>query len=403
MYEAFYGLKENPFGTTPDPRYLYKSRGHREALAYQAQGVFLKKGFLVVTGEVGVGKTTVVRAFMQIFNPCLDVSFVINTRVDFREMLYMLLSDFGVEIKDDSKIAMLSQLNEFLIGRFAENRNPVIVIDEAQNLTPEVLEELRMLSNLETNQQKLIQIVLVGQPELYHQLERADLRQLRQRIPGICKMKLLSRDEVYRYIRYRLAVAGLANGQLAFAEDSLDTVIELSSGIPRLINMLCDRVLLRGYLKRVRAIDAEIVLEAARELGILEESEPAVPRAVKRVPRERADQPELRSEPGGETATVKQPLSQPDAAVKKRSVPTVDAVPGIPAMKARRRTPAPAPGSTQVDVTASRPHEGVGRDKRLRTMGWRGYGERLRQRTAEDGSGEGNDDDVRRAFGGGGE
>jgi putative secretion ATPase (PEP-CTERM system associated) len=279
VYEAYYGLNENPFGTTPDPRYLYKSKAHREALAYLAHGIFLKKGFLALTGEVGVGKTTVVRAFMQTFTPCLDVSFVLNTKVDFREMLYMLLTDFGIEIKSESKVAMLAQLNEFLIGRYAENRNPVIVIDEAQNLSPEVLEELRMLSNLETNQQKLIQIILVGQPELWDLLQRDDLRQLRQRIPGVCQMKLLSRDEVYRYIRYRLAVAGLNNGQLVFSEAALDAVFGYTHGIPRLVNMICDRILLRGYLQRVRAIESDIVIDAARELGMHQEGY-ASPRRV---------------------------------------------------------------------------------------------------------------------------
>jgi len=268
MYEAFYGLRENPFGTTPDPRYLYKSRAHREALAYLAHGIFLKKGFLALTGEVGVGKTTVVRAFVQTFHPCLEVSFVINTKVDFREMLFMLLTDFGVEIKSDLKVAMLAQLNEFLIKRFAENQNPVLVIDEAQNLSPDVLEELRMLSNLETNQQKLIQIVLVGQPELWHILQRDDLRQLRQRIPGVCHMKLLSRDEVYRYVRYRLAVAGLTNGQLVFSEEAIDGIFEYTAGTPRLINMLCDRILLQGYLQKARAIESDLVFASAQELGV---------------------------------------------------------------------------------------------------------------------------------------
>jgi general secretion pathway protein A len=269
MYEAFYGLSENPFGTTPDPRYLYKSKAHREALAYLAQGVFLKKGFLAVTGEVGVGKTTVVRAFAQTFGPCLEVSFVINTKVDFREMLFMLLTDFGVEIRSDMKVTMLAQLNEFLIKRYAENQNPVLVIDEAQNLSPDVLEELRMLSNLETNQQKLIQIVLVGQPELWEILQRDDLRQLRQRIPGVCRMQLLSRDEVYRYVRYRLAVAGLSNGQLLFSETAIDDIYHHSMGTPRLINMLCDRVLLRAYLQKTRAIDSDLVGESAREMGLV--------------------------------------------------------------------------------------------------------------------------------------
>jgi general secretion pathway protein A len=282
MYEAFFSLRENPFGTTPDPRYLYKSRAHREALAYLAHGVFLKKGFLAITGEVGVGKTTVVRAFVQTFNPCLEVSFVINTKVDFREMLYMLLTDFGVEIKAESKVAMLAQLNDFLIKRYAENQNPVLVIDEAQNLSPEVLEELRMLSNLETNQQKLIQIVLVGQPELGELLQRDDLRQLRQRIPGVCQMKLLSRDEVYRYIRYRLAVAGLTNGQIVFSENAIDAIFEVTAGTPRLINMLCDRILLRGYLERSRAMESDLVAASAQELGMTN-----VPRVVPRRPAQR--------------------------------------------------------------------------------------------------------------------
>ncbi|HEX6791967.1 MAG TPA: AAA family ATPase [Candidatus Krumholzibacteria bacterium] len=268
MYEAFYGLREHPFGTTPDPRYLYKSRAHREALAYLAHGIFMKKGFLALTGEVGAGKTTVVRAFVQTFHPCLEASFVINTRVDFREMLFMLLTDFGVEIKSESKVSMLSQLNEFLIKRYAENQNPVLVIDEAQNLSPDVLEELRMLSNLETNQQKLIQIVMVGQPELGDLLQRDDLRQLRQRIPGVCRMQLLSRDEVYRYIRYRLAVAGLSDGQLVFSESAIDEIYEHSMGTPRLINMVCDRSLLHAYLRKSRAIDADIVLASAQELGL---------------------------------------------------------------------------------------------------------------------------------------
>jgi general secretion pathway protein A len=173
---------------------------------------------------------------------------------------------------------MLSQLNEFLIKRYADNQNPVLVIDEAQNLSPDVLEELRMLSNLETNQQKLIQIVLVGQPELGDLLQRDDLRQLRQRIPGVCRMQLLSRDEVYRYIRYRLAVAGLTNGQLVFSEAAIDEIYDHSLGTPRLVNMLCDRALLHAYLQKSRAIDTDVVVASAQELGLT--SHPAPRRAV---------------------------------------------------------------------------------------------------------------------------
>jgi general secretion pathway protein A len=268
MYEAFYGLRENPFGTTPDPRYLYRSRAHREALAYLGYGVFRKKGFLAVTGEVGIGKTTVVRAFVQTFQPCLDVAFVLNTRVSFRELLYMLLTDFGVEIKNDSKVAMLAELNGFLIGRFGENQNPVLIIDEAQNLSVEVLEELRMLSNLETDEQKLIQIVLVGQPELGNVLGRDDMRQLRQRIPGVFHMQYLSEEEVAHYVAFRLDVAaGDGKHGVAFADGALASISHLSAGIPRLINLICDRVLMRGYLARANRINGKLVEASMRELS----------------------------------------------------------------------------------------------------------------------------------------
>ena len=266
MYESYYNLRENPFGSTPDPRFLYKSKAHREALAYLAYGVFRKKGFLALSGEVGTGKTTVVRAFVHTFDPCLEVAFILNTKVTFQELLYMLLSDFGVEIKNDSKVAMLTTLNNFLIERFADNQNPLLIIDEAQNLSPDILEELRMLSNLETDQQKLIQIVLVGQPELNELLEREDLRQLRQRIPGVFHMQLLSRDEVLRYIRYRLAVAGLGNGRLVLSDDAIDAIHLHTSGVPRLINVLCDRILLRGYLQKTRAVERQTVEACVHEL-----------------------------------------------------------------------------------------------------------------------------------------
>jgi len=269
MYEAFFNLKENPFGTTPDPRFLYKSKAHRDALAYLAYGVFRKKGFLVVSGGVGIGKTTIIRAFIQTFHPCLEVAFLMSTKVDFRELLYMLLVDFGVEIKNDSKVAMLSALNEYLIQRFAENQNPLLIIDEAQNLTPDVLEELRMLSNLETDETKLIQIVLVGQQELTQMLMRDDLRQLRQRIPGVFHMQVLTREEVFSYILYRLGVAGLRNGQLMFSDAAVDVIHQFSEGVPRLVNMLCDHVLLRGYLQKTRVVKRELVEASIQELSYL--------------------------------------------------------------------------------------------------------------------------------------
>lgn len=266
MYESFYHLKEQPFGTTPDPKYLYKSDGHREALAYLAYGVFQKKGFLALTGEVGIGKTTVIRAFVHAFHPSLEVGFVLNTNVDFEEMLYLMLEDFGCDVANDSKVRMLTTLNEYLIERFAANRNPVIVIDEAQNLSSEVLEELRMLSNLETNEQKLIQIVLVGQPELETVLGRQNLRQLKQRIPGILRIRALGPTEVSEYINYRLVKAGLENGHLRFTPEAEQAVFQYSQGVPRLINMICERSLLRGYLRRSNVIERETVEASVREV-----------------------------------------------------------------------------------------------------------------------------------------
>lgn len=266
MYESFFNLKEQPFGTTPDPRYLYKSRGHREALAYLAHGIFGKRGFLAITGEVGIGKTTVLRAFVHTFSPCLDVALVINTRVNFEEMLHMILTDFGCAIENPSKVAMLTTLNAYLIHRFSENRNPVVIIDEAQNLSADVLEELRMLSNLETDRDKLLQIVLVGQPELHGILARRELRQLRQRIPGILTIQSLKPEEVREYIRYRLRTAGLRNGHLRFTAEAQQAIHDHSGGIPRLINMICDRVLVRGYLRRTMTIREDMVEATVQEL-----------------------------------------------------------------------------------------------------------------------------------------
>lgn len=267
MYESFYNLNEAPFGSTPDPRFLYRSQGHREALAYLAYGLFGRKGFLALTGEVGIGKTTVVRAFVHTFHPCLEVAFVLNTNVNFEEMLYLILQDFGMEAEDASKVKMLSSLNAFLIDRFARHQNPVLIIDEAQNLGADVLEELRLLSNLETDRQKLIQILLVGQPELAEMLSRRDLRQLRQRIPGVLHMKNLQPREIEEYIGFRLHTAGMANGRLIFTPEACGAVYEYSDGIPRLINTLCDRVLMRGYLQKTMTIDRDLVEASVGDLG----------------------------------------------------------------------------------------------------------------------------------------
>jgi len=267
MYEEFYGFNELPFNVTPDPRFLYRSKSHRDALAYITYGIFQKKGFIAVSGEVGVGKTTVVNAFIDLFQPSLEVAFVFSTKFPFDQLLYLLCRDFGLEVDGMNKAQMLIRLNEFLICQYEKNRNTVVIIDEAHNLSPDVLEELRMLSNLETRSQKLLQIMLVGQPELESILNMNDMRQLRQRIPGICRISVLDRDEVNKYLQFRLDVVRASrNGSPYFTEDSLDEIYHYSSGIPRLINILCDRVLLIGYVSNTKTIDGRVVREGVRDL-----------------------------------------------------------------------------------------------------------------------------------------
>ncbi|MBN2071297.1 MAG: AAA family ATPase [Candidatus Krumholzibacteriota bacterium] len=266
MYEEFYRFKELPFNVTPDPRFLYRSESHRDALAYITYGIFQKKGFIAVTGEVGVGKTTVVNAFIDLFQPSLEVAFVFTTKFPFDQLLYLVCNDFGLDVEGMNKAQMLLSLNRFLISQYEKNRNTVLIIDEAQNLSPDVLEELRMLSNLETRDRKLIQIMLVGQPELENMLNLNEMRQLRQRIPGICKIPMLNRQETDNYIKYRLHVASEDNNGPVFSGDALEEIFHYSGGTPRLINVLCDRVLLLGYVGNTHSLDGKIVREAIRDL-----------------------------------------------------------------------------------------------------------------------------------------
>jgi general secretion pathway protein A len=266
MYEDFFGFKELPFNVTPDPRFLYRSASHRDALAYITYGVFQRKGFIAVTGEVGVGKTTVVGAFVDLFQPSLEVAFVFSTKFPFEQLLYLISKDFGLEADGKNKAQMLLDLNDFLIRQNEANRNSLLIIDEAQNLSPEVLEELRMLSNLETRDRKLLQIMLVGQPELESTLNMNEMRQLRQRIPGICRISMLDREGVEIYVKYRLDVARGSNGGAQFTTDSFDEIYHYSGGIPRLINILCDRVLLIAYVASTRAIDGRLIRAGIRDL-----------------------------------------------------------------------------------------------------------------------------------------
>lgn len=266
MYEKFYGFKEKPFNLTPDPRYLYRSESHRDALAYLTYGVFEKKGFIVLQGEVGVGKTTIIRAFVDLFRPSLDAAFIFNTNLTFRQLLFLMLKDFGLDVTRKDKVEMLYNLNQFLLAQAERKRNTVVIIDEAHNLRPDVLEEIRMLSNLETADQKLLQILLVGQPELEEKLGLSKLRQLRQRIPGVCKIRALKYEETRKYVHNRLTVAGSANPHSIFTDDALELIHRYSGGIPRLVNAVCDRSLLTAYADSVRLVDRKVVQAAIRDL-----------------------------------------------------------------------------------------------------------------------------------------
>ena len=266
MYKEFYGFKKLPFNVIPDPRFLYRSHSHRDALAYITYGIFQKKGFIAVTGEVGVGKTTVVNAFIDLFHQSLAIAFIFSTKFPFDQLLYLICKDLDLDVEGMNKAQMLLKLNEFLIKQYEQNKNTLLIIDEAQNLSIDVLEELRMLSNLETRDRKLLQIMLIGQPELENLLNMNELRQLKQRIPGICRIGLLNREEVEGYINYRLQVAGAQNGAVRFTDDAVEEIFHFSSGIPRLINVLCDRVLLIGYVTSTRTIDGRLVREGVRDI-----------------------------------------------------------------------------------------------------------------------------------------
>ncbi len=266
MYEDYYGFRELPFNVTPDPRFLFRSSSHRDALAYIAYGVFQRKGFIVITGEVGVGKTTVVNAFIDLFQPSLEVAFVFSTKFPFEQLLYLICKDFGLAVDGMNKAQMLLTLSDFLVHQHNEVKNTVVIIDEAHNLSPDVLEELRMLSNLETWDNKLLQIMLIGQPELEVILNMEGLRQLKQRIPGICRISILNRDELVSYVNYRLEVVSSMNGGPQFTKESFDEIYHYSGGIPRLINLLCDRVLLIGFAANTRIIDGRIVREGIRDI-----------------------------------------------------------------------------------------------------------------------------------------
>jgi general secretion pathway protein A len=266
MYLSYFGLAEEPFSIAPDPRYLYMSQRHQEALAHLLYGVNAGGGFVLLTGEVGAGKTTVCRCLLEQIPESCDVAYIFNPKLTVAELLSTICAEFGITCPpgNTSVKVYIDCINAYLLAAHAKGRHTVLVIDEAQNLSADVLEQLRLLTNLETNQRKLLQIILLGQPELAEMLARPELRQLAQRITARYHLGPLGKQEVAAYVQHRLVVAGAQ--RLLFPAALTGKLHRLSGGIPRLINLLCDRALLGTYAQNRERVDRATLKQAAREV-----------------------------------------------------------------------------------------------------------------------------------------
>jgi general secretion pathway protein A len=265
MYTKFYGLTEKPFNITIDPNFLFFSRVHKDAFSHLLYGIKEKKGFIVITGDIGAGKTTLCRALLNQFDETTKTAYIFNPSLTGRQLLEAILEDFGVPPEKKDKVVLFRQLNRFLLDELSRGHNVVLIIDEAQNMKHSLLEELRMLSNLETEKEKLFQIILVGQPELRDKLNSPQLVQLRQRVSVRFHLAPLQKDEIGLYIYHRLKVAG-SSGDIIFTQDALEKIFLYSNGIPRLINQVCDRALLHGYVKETKTIDVDIIKKCISEI-----------------------------------------------------------------------------------------------------------------------------------------
>jgi len=264
MYEKFYGLKEKPFNILPDPDYLYMSTGHGNAFTHLEYAIMENKGFVVVTGEIGSGKTTLLNYLISKIQQDVQIGLVNQTYVTPTQFIKMVCQDFELPVENLDKAEMVDTLHEFLLSQFTMKERVILIIDEAQNLTPRTMEELRMLSNLEAEKHHLIQMILVGQPELKYKLQRPDLIQFAQRVTVNCHLNGLNQDEVTQYIRYRLKVGGSEKMDL-FDDGAINSIYKYSSGIPRLINVLCDSALIYGFADSIKQIDRSIVENVVSE------------------------------------------------------------------------------------------------------------------------------------------
>jgi general secretion pathway protein A len=265
MYKEFYGLREYPFNMTPDPQFLFLSHNHRIALDVLRYGITERKGFIVITGEIGAGKTTLCRALLNSLDARTKTALILNPALTDTQMLRSICEEFRLQPAKTTKKDLYDALNAFLLRELAANHNVALIIDEAQHLRPSVLEGIRLLSNLETEKEKLLQIVLVGQPELGELLGRPDLRQIKQRVALRHHVLPLVYKELGEYINHRLRVAG-SDGTIEWTTAAQLLIFKYSLGVPRLINLLCDRVLLAGYLAETTVIEAPLVEQAIEDL-----------------------------------------------------------------------------------------------------------------------------------------
>jgi general secretion pathway protein A len=265
MYNHFYGFRESPFNITPDPRFLFFSDRHREAFNHILFGIRERKGFIQVTGEVGAGKTTLCRAVLEELGPNYVTALILNPCLNATQLLRAILAEFGLKPEKADRVTCLEMLNRFLLDQLSQNNDVVLLIDEAQDLGADLLEQVRLLSNLETDQRKLLQIVLLGQPELREKLNDRSLRQLRQRITVRYHLAPLSRLEAERYILHRLQVAG-GNGRPEFTPWAIRSIHRYAGGVPRLINAVCDKALLAGFVEGKDRLTWRQIRRAIREL-----------------------------------------------------------------------------------------------------------------------------------------
>jgi len=279
MYKSFFGLKENPFNVNPDPRYLFLTKQIEEALSGLMYGIQTRKGFITLTGEVGTGKTTLVNRLLDWLHlKRTKTAFLFNSRMNTNQLFDFIMAEFDIPCDNKSKSQQLMKLNHWLLERYRAGETAVLIVDEAQNLTFPVLEEIRLLTNLETSTEKLLQIVLSGQPELEEKLKLAQLRQLRQRITLRCRTMPLTGEQTHDYIQERLRIAGGDPQQQVFSEKAIESVHYFSMGIPRVINLLCEHALINSFVEQQKTVEAKVIEDVAREFQ-LDEVEPLAPPA----------------------------------------------------------------------------------------------------------------------------